>query len=113
MRELVRLLFNDGQTSKQVIVMDTKQLEQHQIEAAARIVDTPELALWGAMGSGKTLTTLGAIQAIFDLDDAVGGGVDIAIVVGPRRWSTRFGSKRRRPSAWRVSSRCLARLKHA
>ena len=64
--------------------MDTKRLEQHQIEAAARIVDTPELALWGAMGSGKTLTTLGAIQAIFGLDDAVGGGIDIAIVVGPR-----------------------------
>ena len=30
--------------------MDKKRLEQHQIEAAARIVDTPELALWGCYG---------------------------------------------------------------
>ena len=64
------------------------------------------------MGSGKTLTTLGAIQAIFGLDDAVGGGIDIAIVVGPRAVVDEgVGARGQRRLAWRASSRCRARLK--
>lgn len=57
----------------------TIELDERQLTAAARIYDTPELALWATMGAGKTLTTLAAIDALLATDE-----IGLAIIAAPR-----------------------------